>query len=269
MKKIIFILQAVTFFLLCSCDSQGFTAMTFDNNIRSEIKIENLNGKEGVAIYYSSLPFWLRVPDKIYDYDVIRISLKEMKTQADLVLLTLPNTVQVIDNLNGCTSLKTITYTDSLQPQKGIMNGFPESLLVFPEMIGCTSLESVKIPDNVSFIRQYTFYSCSALTNANTGKNVTSIKQNAFEDCTKLETVTLEAKTTNIEPNAFLNCTSLTTVICLASEPPALDITSFSKKGESESDRYAKKITVSVPFESVEEYKNHEIWGTFKEIKGI
>ena len=100
-------------------------------------------------------------------------------------------------------------------------------------------------------------------------KNVTSIKQNAFEDCTKLETVTLEAKTTNIEPNAFLNCTSLTTVICLASEPPALDITSFSKKGESESDRYAKKITVLVPFESVEKYKNHEIWGTFKEIKGI
>ena len=65
MKKIIFILQAVTFFLLCSCDSQGFTAMTFDNNIRSEIKIENLNGKEGVAIYYSSLPFSSKSPEPL------------------------------------------------------------------------------------------------------------------------------------------------------------------------------------------------------------
>ena len=50
MKKIIFILQAVTFFLLCSCDSQGFTAMTFDNNIRSEIKIENLNGEVNISL---------------------------------------------------------------------------------------------------------------------------------------------------------------------------------------------------------------------------
>lgn len=269
MKKIILLLQILTAVIFCSCDSQGFTAMTFDNNVRSEIKIENLNGKEGVALYYSSLPFWLRVPDKIYDYDVIRISLKEMQTQADLVLLTLPNTVQVIDNLNGCIGLKKITYVDNLQPQKGIMDGFPESLLVFPEMIGCTSLETVTIPDKVSFIRQYTFLGCSTLTTANTGKNVTTIRQSAFEDCSKLESVTIGAKTTRIESNAFSNCSALTIVICLAKEPPAIDITSFSKKNESETDRLVQKISVYVPSESVEKYKNHEIWGTFKEISRL
>lgn len=80
---------------------------------------------------------------------------------------------------NGCTGLKSIVLSDSIQ-QIGSS--------VFS---GCTVLESVDLK-NVQSLGVQCFSSCAALKKLNLPSTLTSIDVNAFLDCKNLETVTVE-----------------------------------------------------------------------------
>lgn len=247
----------------------GHTAMTFGNNVKAEVKIENLNGTEGVAIYYDTVPFWLKVPAKVYDYDVIRICMRDVSNQSELYVITLPDTVLAIDNFNTFINLQSITHINHFDPIQKINNSFPDSLIVFPEMMGCTSLNAVKIPDNVKTLANYTFYGCTSLESVTTGKNLEYISSNAFEGCTKLNTVILGTSTKVLDKDVFLDCTNIEKVYCYAKNPPSITNTTFAKKNETEKDRLISKIQLYVPASSVEKYKNTDIWKNFQSIDSI
>ncbi|MBQ5998673.1 MAG: leucine-rich repeat domain-containing protein [Treponema sp.] len=298
--------------IFVSCEDPGFTKLTFSSSVNAEARIEYYNGTEGVALYYSALPFWLRVPQEVLGYKVIRVKLADAKDKTSLYVANFPESLIVIDSLSGCTNLTEIT--------------FPSTLKVFPLMIGCTTLESIEIPDNVNTLLNSTFSGCTALKNIKFGKGlycidtaafskctalseitlpdtVSELHSNAFSDCTALTTVStgnglsfipetafsgctaiktlyLGKKLTGIEAGAFEKCSNLSTVTCHAEEPPSIEKTSFktteisstsSTSGSDSTDEnnYTIKISLKVPSNSIEKYKNHKIWGKFTSITEI
>ena len=77
---------------------------------------------------------------------------------------------------------------------------------------GCTSLTSVTITDSVTNIGDYAFYKCTSLTSITIPNSVTIIERGAFSDCTSLTSINIPDSVTNIGKSAFVSCTNLESI---------------------------------------------------------
>ena len=300
MKTRFFLPALLCFFSMISfsCDDPGFTKITFTSSVNAEARIENYGGTDGVCLYYSALPFWLKVPETVMGYKVLRVMLADADDKTDLYVADFPEGVLVIDSLAGCTNLTEIT--------------FPKSLVVFPLFTGCTTIEKITVPENVNTILNSTFSGCTALKDITIGKKVSVIEAAAFSGCTALTSVTLPDNVKILETKAFSECTGITTfntgngltgigsnvfsgataiktlylgesikeisagafeestsinsVTCLAVEPPEIEKSSFYSKttstGSSENTEtdYTFIFELKVPAASLDKYQQHKVW---------
>lgn len=78
--------------------------------------------------------------------------------------------------------------------------------------LGNIEIKDMVIPDNVTSIGDYAFYSCSGLTSVTIPNSVTSIGINAFSGCYGMTSVTIGNKVTSIDYDAFSGCNNITSV---------------------------------------------------------
>ncbi|MEE1213103.1 MAG: leucine-rich repeat domain-containing protein [Treponema sp.] len=277
MKTRFFLPALLCFFSMISfsCDDPGFTKITFTSSVNAEARIENYGGTDGVCLYYSALPFWLKVPETVMGYKVLRVMLADADDKTDLYVADFPEGVLVIDSLAGCTNLTEIT--------------FPKSLVVFPLFTGCTTIEKITVPENVNTILNSTFSGCTALTSVtlpdnvkfletkafsectgittfNTGNGLTGIGSNVFSGATAIKTLYLGESIKEISAGAFEESTSINSVTCLAVEPPEIEKSSFYSKttstGSSENTEtdYTFIFELKVPAASLDKYQQHKVW---------
>ena len=75
-----------------------------------------------------------------------------------------------------------------------------------------TEIKYLVIPNNVTIIGSYAFYSCSGLTSVTIPNSVTRIGSSAFQDCSSFTSVTIPNSVTSIGSSAFYNCSGLTSI---------------------------------------------------------
>ena len=151
-----------------------------------------------------------------------------------LTSATIGNSVTSIGSsaFRGCTSLKTFygkfASTDN------------RCLIVDGKLKACASagLTKYTIPNSVTLIVAYAFYSCTSLTSVTIPDSVTSIGDYAFKGCTSLTSVTIPDSVTSIGDAAFSGCTSLKSITI----PDR--VTSI---GEWTFDRCTSLINVTIP----------------------
>ncbi len=78
--------------------------------------------------------------------------------------------------------------------------------------MSCEGLTSVNIPNSVTSIGSYAFYSCKGLTSVTIPNSVMSIGSSVFSGCTGLTSVTIPNSVISIGANAFGYCENLSTV---------------------------------------------------------
>ena len=76
----------------------------------------------------------------------------------------------------------------------------------------CESLVNIRIPDSVTSIGSGAFSGCSSLSSVNIPEGVTSIGNSAFSDCCSLITINIPDSVTSIGGSTFYNCSSLKSV---------------------------------------------------------
>ena len=81
----------------------------------------------------------------------------------------------------------------------------------------CDSLERVFIPDSVTQIGDCAFYECSNLTEIPIPKTIKSIGERVFENCEKLTSIIIPDTVTSIEERAFYCCSEMTSIFIPAS----------------------------------------------------
>ncbi len=99
-----------------------------------------------------------------------------------------------------CTSLKTVTLTDTVQNIGEYAFG------------GCTSLSSVTSSSNLVSVREYAFQDCAALTEVNFESSVTEYGIYCFKNCVSLKKFTFADQIEIIPEGMFFGCTSLSEV---------------------------------------------------------
>ena len=134
-------------------------------------------------------------------------------TDCNFTSVTIPDSVTSIVNnaFGGCSGLTSIIVSDgnNVYDSRNNCNAIIETstnMLI----AGC---KNTIIPNTVTSIGAYAFYSCSGLTSVTIGNSVTSIGENAFQGCSGLTSVTIPDSVTSIRGDAFSGCTGLTSII--------------------------------------------------------
>lgn len=150
------------------------------------------------------------------------------------------------------------------------LNGEEIKDLVIPEGVDCinscafkdfTELLSVSFPGNPISIGSEAFMNCSNLTKIIIPGNIESVGYKAFQDCSKLEYIILGNGVGVVESLAFSNC------------PEISDVYSYSDIVIANADAfegsYPSYITLHVPENAIDTYKELSPWNQFKEIVAL
>lgn len=147
---------------------------------------------------------------------------------------------------NGCLGLKSIDFAQS------VVN------IGYGACNNCTNLESVFISDSATHIGGRAFYNCKRLQKFMIPQNVTTIEMWTFGYCKSLKVVEIHENVSRIDHDAFTRCDSLQVVINYAKDPQEYDNIFFEVD--------LSKVTLKVPEESVDAYKNAKGWKHFGSI---
>ena len=136
---------------------------------------------------------------------------------SSLTSVIIPNSVTSIgyDAFGGCTSLTKTNYTGDIAGWCNIRFGSYHANPMYCShnfYINDQEIKDLVIPNSVTCIGDYAFYSCTSLTSVTIPNSVTSIGDDAFRGCSSLTSVTIGNSVTSIGDYAFYSCTSLTSV---------------------------------------------------------
>lgn len=137
-----------------------------------------------------------------FDADVTEIQDEAFKDCANIVSMTLPNTVEAIGEsaFAGCSGLHTILLSENLKD------------LGVKAFKDCISLRSINIASKMVEIKESTFSNCNRMLFIAIPDNITSIGKYAFSNCRSLSRITIGNGLTSIDAQAFENCDSLSRV---------------------------------------------------------
>ena len=210
-----------------------------------------------------------------------------------LTSVTIPNNVKSIGKyaFSGCSDLKSVHITDieawckirfgsaSSNPLSKAnhlyMDGKEIKDFVIPNSVtsignyafySCSSLASVTIPNSVTSIGDYSFYSCFSLSSVNIPNSVTSIGDHAFENCSGLNSVIIPNSVTSIGQNAF-DKADITTVFSQIEAPFKIEEKISDSRTFSQNTFY--NATLYVPKGTIETYKRRTGWKDFSFIEEV
>ena len=182
-----------------------------------------------------------------------------------LATLNLPSNVSVFyaSAVNGCSNLKTITVSTlnkHLCDVNGIVYSKDKTKLVrCPPGHNTTIFNHSSFPSTLKEIGFEAFATCKKIQMIHIPYGVKSIRM-CFQECTGLTTLQIPSSVTDFGYGTFGFIPNLTYLYCNLSTPP-----SGMPYGPYSS---APRLTLYVPDEAIEAYKNARYWSTWKYIKG-
>lgn len=123
----------------------------------------------------------------------------------------------------------------------------------------CTSLKEIIMPKTIKTIGTGCYSGCTSIESIDLIDDIESISPQAFEGCTHLKSIVFGKNLKSIGKEAFKLCYDISTIKCKNNAPRSFDNSAFT-------DIVYNAATVTVPWGSLELYRNCEGWKNFKNI---
>ena len=186
----------------------GIWYVQIDSDVRNVTVTKPYNTPNNWSTYYSGI---ITIPSTVthdgITYTVTEIGstsvgLEPFGGQTNMTMVVIPNTVTTIHKkaFGGCSGLTSVVFKPTSHLES-IGN------LAFNS---CTSLKSITFPNSLTYIGEEAFVDCTSLKSINGGNSIELIDAQAFQGLTSLTDVSLSAK--KIGVHAFWNCNNLRTV---------------------------------------------------------
>ena len=124
----------------------------------------------------------------------------------------------------------------------------------------CSNLKSLRIGKGVTEIGEGAFSQCGNLDYIYLPKGLTAIGKRAFYGCLKLKYITIPETVTSLGRGSFGNCDNLVYVRSLIKDPKDTEMW-------LEPQAYMQHVTLTIPWDTWEEYESHAIWKDFHKIE--
>ena len=228
-------------------DLAAWCKISFNDNPLSYAHHLFLNGQE--------------IKDLVIPNSVTSIGSSAFYGCSGLTSVAIPSSVTSIaqDAFKNCTGLTSVHISDLAAWCKISFNDNPLSYAHHLFLNG-QEIKDLVIPNSVTSIGDFAFYSCSGLTSVTIGNSVTSIGNYAFMNCSGLKSVTIPNSVTSIGSRAFnftnSNNDVLVEIISLIENPT-------SETGCSFSTAIYNNATLYVPVGTMAKYKQTQGWKKF------
>lgn len=164
---------------------------------------------------------------------ITQICANAFKTLDNPAIVTVPNTVTIIENFAFINCEKVVFEDNSQIAELGSFfvwqsgNSFIKNLTIKEVDFGnnnwtsvptsmfmlCVYLEKVKLPDAITTIKNFAFSFCERLVDINFPNSLTEIQENAFIGCSTLVNINLPNNLQTIGSGAFCSCCLLRTIV--------------------------------------------------------
>lgn len=205
-----------------------------------------------------------KVDIKGKEYTVTEIADSAFKDFKYIESVNLPKGLKVIGEQAfwGCEGLVTVTLPEGFVElghacfkKTGVRNvSFPKSLksIGHASFAECQNITELVIPEGVETLELDAFACCYNLKSVQLPSTLKTICRGVFWDCPSLEEICIPAGVETIGEYAFYRCRELKHVYNYAPEPQAVSVI-FNQK----------ELTIHVPAEAVEHYRNASHWKKF------
>ena len=218
---------------------------------------------------FETVPMHLIMNDK----EIINLVIPESVTTihddaffncSNIMSVTIPNSITSIGwrAFRGCYGLTLVNISDLSAWCNISFSDLESNPLYYAKNLYLNEEKMIDlmIPEGVEVIRTAAFVNCESLKSVTMSKDVTTIGSSAFSGCTGLASVKIPNSVTSIGFNAFYKCNNIDTITCLAITPPDVRYNEVFSNYD---------CLLLVPENSLDAYKNHRIWGKFKNIRGF
>ena len=155
----------------------------------------------------------ITIPETIEGYPVTAIANGAFLFKSTIHSITIPPTVTSIgkDAFNLCDSLENVYISDLSAWCKIDFDGSRATPMCYASNLYLNNelLTDVTLPENITQLIDFTFYSCESLNSVTVPETVTDIGYYSLAECTSLSNVTLPDGLQRIEKCAFSGCTAL------------------------------------------------------------
>lgn len=148
------------------------------------------------------------IPNEIDEKKIIGICSKAFRGCVSVKKICLSEGIRVLENgaFSECSSLSEVILPNTLttigSPTKECKDG----------VFATTKIEKIIIPDSVTYMGPYTFWSCSKLRNVELSNSLQEIEVCLFANCSELANIKLPTRLKTIKTAAFYKCNGLRTV---------------------------------------------------------
>lgn len=155
----------------------------------------------------------------------------------------------------GCTALQDVIFNEELAEIGSSAFG------------SCTSLKSIVIPPSVQErLGNAAFQYCDSLVSVTVGDYVPVMGSYCFQYCKSLKTVVLGSSLREMGYQVFQFCPGIESVTVKAVDPPFVYENETAQFDQFDQIVYDTAV-LTVPAESIEAYRQHDVWGKFRHIQ--
>ena len=131
-----------------------------------------------------------------------------------------------------------------------------------------TKFSNIVFNDGLTSLGADAFANCNRLQGAlELPEGITAINLGTFRGCTLLEKVILHDQISKVEGEAFGGCNALTAIVCMAEEPPLINLYDNGQIRKGAFDGIPMtNVTLQVPEQSMDKYRRDKLWSEFRRI---